>query len=63
MFLLIDCKNRMSTKATLTLATKLPNGVSQYIPMCDSGYHSLAPQSTSSPVGAKNGIDYGDVGM
>lgn len=28
MFLLIDCKNRMATKATLTLATKLPNGVS-----------------------------------
>lgn len=26
MFLLIDCKNRMATKATLTLATKLPNG-------------------------------------
>ena len=29
MFLLIDCKNRMMSKATLTMATKLPNGVSQ----------------------------------
>ena len=28
MFLLIDCKNRMSSKATLLLTTKLANGVS-----------------------------------
>ena len=29
MFLLIDCKNRMMSKTTLTMATKLPSGVSQ----------------------------------
>lgn len=66
MFLLIDCKNRMTTKSALTLSApgraKLPNGVSALSPyrvfMLTSDIYFL---QSSSPITTKN-IDYGDVG-